>query len=83
MNLKIPKPNIKYGATLNIWSQNARFGIKYHLIRTTDVKITIVDVMIRNTDAKEMYFSYLVALRCIIDKVDFADPVRNNAILMI
>ena len=56
--------------------------MKYHLIKTTDVKITIVDVMIRNTDANDMYFSYLVALRCIIDKVDFAEPVRNNAILI-
>ena len=56
--------------------------MKYHLINTTDVKITIVDVMIRNTDANDMYFSYLVALRCIIDKVDFAEPVRNNAILI-
>ena len=37
--------------------------------------------MIRNTDDKDMYFSYLVALRCIFDKVDVADPVRNNAIL--
>ena len=43
------------------------------------MKITIVDVMIRKTDAKDMYFSYRVALRCIIDKVDFADPVRSNA----
>ena len=50
-------------------------------MRTTDVKITMVDVMISNTDANVIYFSYLVALRCIIDKVDFADPVRNNAIL--
>ena len=57
--------------------------MKYHLIRTTDVKITIVDVMMRNTDANEMYLSYLVALLCIIDKVDFADPVRNNGIVKI
>ena len=50
-------------------------------MRITEVKITMVDVMMRKTDANEMYFSYLVARRCIIDKVDFADPVRNNAIL--
>ena len=51
-------------------------------MRTTDVKITMVDVMMRNTDANVIYFSYLVALRCIIDKVDFEDPVRINAILI-
>ena len=45
------------------------------------MKITMVDVMIRKTDDNDMYFSYLVALRCIFDKVDVADPVRNNAIL--
>jgi len=57
--------------------------MKYHFIRTTDVKMTIVDVIMRNTDANEMYLSYLVALLCIIDKVDFADPVRNNGIVKI
>ena len=45
--------------------------------------MTIVDVIMRNTDANEMYLSYLVALLCIIDKVDFADPVRNNGIVKI
>jgi hypothetical protein len=45
-------------------------------MRTTDVNMTMVDVMMRKTDANVIYFSYLVALRCIIDKVDLADPVR-------
>jgi len=45
------------------------------------VKMTMVDVMIRKTDAKEIYFSYRVAFLCIIDKVDFADPVRSNTMV--
>ena len=62
-------------------SQNARFGMKYHLMRTMDVKMMIVDVTRRKTDANDIYLSYWVAFLCIIDKVDLADPVLCNAIL--
>ena len=39
-------------------SQNARFGMKYHLMRTMDVKMMIVDVTRRKTDANDIYLSY-------------------------
>ena len=42
-----------------------------------EVKMTTVEVTIRNMDDNVMYFSYRVARRCNIDNVDFVDP-RDN-----
>ena len=44
-----------------------------------EVNMTMVDVTMRKTDARVRYFWYLVALLCIMDSVDFADPVRTKA----
>ena len=52
-------------------------------MRTIEVNTTMVDVIMRKTDANVMYFSYLVALRCNVDRVDLADPVRSNPILTV
>jgi len=49
--------NIRYGAMEKDGCQKSKFGTKYHLIKTAEVKMTIVDVMIRNTDDKVIYFS--------------------------
>lgn len=36
--------------------------------------MTMVEVMIRMTEARVRYFWYRVALRCIVDNVDCTDP---------
>ena len=48
-----------------------------------EVKITMVEIVRRNIDAKVMYFSYRVARLCIIDSVDLVDPERINAIFIL
>ena len=49
----------------------------------TAVKMTMVDVITRNTLAIVRYFWYLVAFLCIMERVDFALPLLNKAILPI
>ena len=43
-------------------------------MRRTELKMTMVEVMIKMTAARVRYFWYLVALRCIVDNVDCTDP---------
>ena len=43
-------------------------------MRRTELKMTMVEVMIRMTEARVRYFWYRVALRCIVDNVDCTDP---------